>query len=74
MAWKNALDNTHSFGDRPYGSYWEEVPSEDVPFPTVPQQVTVQEQLTALRKAVLTNDKADLITIDAATATVEEVK
>jgi hypothetical protein len=70
MAWKNALDNTHSFGDRPYGSYWEEVPDADVPSPLIiNQEPTVQEQLTALRKAVLTNDKTALININNAMIT-----
>lgn len=65
-AWKNTIDNIYIFGDKPYGNYWEEVLESDVPI-IIPDRIpSVEEQLIAIRKAVISGDKTDIVAMDTA--------
>lgn len=64
MAWQNTIDQSYSFGDKPYGNYWIEIPDSQVPPIVSAVIITDSQQLDAIRKAIVLGDKSAITAID----------
>lgn len=51
-------------GDKPYGEYWNKIPDKPLVMEDVTKMTTTTDQLAAIKKAILTGDKTDLIAIN----------